>query len=151
LPVVVSLYRRRAERSQFPAELSGFQQVIGLLLAGSLAMSSAGSFRRERESGVMELLLVSADERAPDDRRPAARDLSQFLPSFGLFLGILGLPFHLVVAARRFPVRIFFFGNDVCHAAVIGLYTHYAVAISLSLCWRPWPWFCSSRRVYQSC
>ncbi|HEY5909563.1 MAG TPA: ABC transporter permease subunit [Verrucomicrobiae bacterium] len=40
----------------------GFHQLQGVLaslLAGSIALSAAGSFRRERETGVLELLLVS--------------------------------------------------------------------------------------------
>ena len=35
------------------------ENLFSWLLAGSMAMSAAGSFRRERESGVLELLLVS--------------------------------------------------------------------------------------------
>jgi len=35
------------------------QCVLATLLAGSMALSAAGSFRRERESGVLELLLVA--------------------------------------------------------------------------------------------
>ena len=35
------------------------QTFLALLLAGSMAMSAAGSFRRERETGVLELLLVA--------------------------------------------------------------------------------------------
>jgi ABC-type transport system involved in multi-copper enzyme maturation permease subunit len=47
-----------AERGNPHSE--GFAQfVIACLLAGSVALSAAGSFRRERESGVLELLLVS--------------------------------------------------------------------------------------------
>jgi ABC-type transport system involved in multi-copper enzyme maturation permease subunit len=35
------------------------QSILATLLAGSLALSAAGSFRRERETGVLELLLVA--------------------------------------------------------------------------------------------
>ncbi len=35
------------------------QRFLAALLAGSIALSAAGSFRRERESGVLELLLIS--------------------------------------------------------------------------------------------
>lgn len=37
----------------------GLQCVLATLLAGSMALSAAGSFRRERETGVLELLLVA--------------------------------------------------------------------------------------------
>jgi len=86
--VVVSLYSGALSDRNFLRNFAGFQQVMGWLLAGSLAMSSAGSFRRERESGVMELLLVSpmSERRMIAGRLP--RDLVQILASFGLFLGI---------------------------------------------------------------
>src|SRR5258708_33338415 len=35
------------------------QNILALLLAGSMAVTAAGSFRRERETGVLELILVS--------------------------------------------------------------------------------------------
>jgi len=35
------------------------QNILALLLAGSMAVSASGSFRRERETGVLELILVS--------------------------------------------------------------------------------------------
>jgi hypothetical protein len=35
------------------------QSLLALLLTGSIALSAAGSFRRERETGLLELLLVS--------------------------------------------------------------------------------------------
>jgi ABC-type transport system involved in cytochrome c biogenesis permease component len=36
-----------------------WQRFLSLLLVGSMALNAAGSFRRERESGVLELLLVA--------------------------------------------------------------------------------------------
>jgi len=35
------------------------QSILATMLAGSMAISAAGSFRRERETGVLELLLVA--------------------------------------------------------------------------------------------
>ncbi|HXP60801.1 MAG TPA: hypothetical protein VN829_09940 [Dongiaceae bacterium] len=57
------------------------------LVAGSMAFSAAGSFRRERESGVMELLLVSPlGERAVIWGRLRAL-WGQFFPMLGLLAG----------------------------------------------------------------
>jgi ABC-type transport system involved in multi-copper enzyme maturation permease subunit len=60
LAVIISLYSAmlggtRPDRGMFQA----WQWIITILFCTSLAASAAGSFRRERESGVMELLLVT--------------------------------------------------------------------------------------------
>lgn len=67
---------------------SGVQSTMAWLLALSLAVAAATSFRRERELGVMELLLVS-----PLGARHIAlgrlRGLwEQFLPAIGLLIGV---------------------------------------------------------------
>lgn len=69
----------------------GFHQVqtfLAALLAVSIALSAAGSFRRERESGVLELLLVSP----VGERRLIAGRLRglwmQFLPAMGLLITV---------------------------------------------------------------
>src|SRR5581483_5796418 len=64
------------------------QKFMAWLLLGSLAMTAAGSFRRERESGVLELLLVSPlNEKQIIGGR--LRGLwAQFLPAFVLLLGV---------------------------------------------------------------
>jgi ABC-type transport system involved in multi-copper enzyme maturation permease subunit len=58
--VIISLYSAmlggtRPDREMFET----WQWIITALFCASLAASAAGSFRRERESGVMELLLVT--------------------------------------------------------------------------------------------
>ena len=63
------------------------QAPIGFLLAGSMALAAAGSFRRERETGALELILVT-----PLTVRQIVggrlRGLwGQFLPAVVLFLG----------------------------------------------------------------
>jgi len=69
----------------------GFQAMQALLanlLAGGMAVSAAGSFRRERETGVLELLLV-----APLRERQIITGRlwglwSQFVPAVGLLCGV---------------------------------------------------------------
>jgi hypothetical protein len=60
LAVVICIYSSLF--ANFPFYSRGFhslQTVLAWLLAGSIALSAAGSFRRERETGVLELLLVA--------------------------------------------------------------------------------------------
>ena len=86
--VIISIYSAVLTDPNFFTNSSYTQRVMGWLLAGSMALSAVGSFRRERESGVLELLLVSP---------LAERDIisgrllglwGQFLPAIGLLLGI---------------------------------------------------------------
>ena len=88
--VILSLYSAVLTDHNFFHTSSGVQQAMAWLLGGSLAMSAAGSFRRERESGVLELLLVSPLGEG-DIISGRLRGLwSQFLPAFGLLLGLWG-------------------------------------------------------------
>ncbi len=88
LAVIVSVYSLLLTELNFNRDFGRFLTIIAWLLIGSLAASAAGSFRRERESGVLELLLVSTlGEKAIISGR--LRGLwGKFLPSFGLFLAI---------------------------------------------------------------
>ena len=64
------------------------QSIVAILLAGSMALTSAGSFRRERETGVLELLLV-APLRESQVILGRLRGLwSQFLPSIILLFAV---------------------------------------------------------------
>ncbi|HWX18649.1 MAG TPA: ABC transporter permease subunit [Candidatus Binatia bacterium] len=67
---------------------SNLHQMMAWLMGGSMALTAAASFRRERETGVLELLLVSPlGEGAIISGR--LRGLcGQFLPAMGLLLGI---------------------------------------------------------------
>lgn len=60
LAILVSFYSFAVADQRFFRGFFGvLQAVMGWLLVGSMALSAAGSFRRERESGVLELLLVA--------------------------------------------------------------------------------------------
>ena len=67
---------------------NGLQETMAWLLAGSMAMSAAGSFRRERDTGVLELLLVSplGENQIISGRLGGL--WSQFLPAAGLLLAV---------------------------------------------------------------
>ncbi|MGH7969187.1 MAG: hypothetical protein ACREIC_10725, partial [Limisphaerales bacterium] len=67
---------------------SSMQRTVAWLLGASMALSAAGSFRRERESGVLELLLVSplGEDQIIMGR---LRGLwAQFIPAGVLLLGV---------------------------------------------------------------
>jgi ABC-type transport system involved in multi-copper enzyme maturation permease subunit len=57
--VLISIYSMVLTDRSFFANANGLHGALAWLLAGSMAVSAAGSFRRERETGVLELLLVS--------------------------------------------------------------------------------------------
>jgi ABC-type transport system involved in multi-copper enzyme maturation permease subunit len=86
--VLVSIYSAVFTDRYFFDSANGMQKVLAWLLAGTMAASAAGSFRRERETGVLELLLVSP----LGERRIISGRLgglwSQFFPSTGLLLGV---------------------------------------------------------------
>jgi len=93
--VVISLYTAFLTDRNFFRWFRGIQDTMAWLLVGSLAMSAAGSFRRERETGVLELLLVSP-LRESDIISGRLRGLwGQFLPAFGLLLGLWAYFDHL--------------------------------------------------------
>ena len=60
LAVVICIYSSLfANQAMYSHGFHSLQMVLAWLLAGSIAVSAAGSFRRERETGVLELLLVA--------------------------------------------------------------------------------------------
>jgi ABC-type transport system involved in multi-copper enzyme maturation permease subunit len=86
--VLISIYSAVLSDRQFLMEANGLQETMAWLLAGSMAMSAAGSFRRERNSGVLELLLVSplGENQIISGRLGGL--WSQFLPAAGLLLAV---------------------------------------------------------------
>jgi ABC-type transport system involved in cytochrome c biogenesis permease component len=91
--VVITIYSSAlGDRTLFRG-LGFLQNTIGWLLAGSLAMSAAGSFRRERETGVLELLLVSPLKEVQIIYGRLRGLWGQFLPAFALLIA-LWIYFH---------------------------------------------------------
>ena len=64
------------------------QHWLAIILLGSLAASAAGSFQRERENGIMELLLVSPLTEAQIIRGRLCGIWAHFLPALALLAAI---------------------------------------------------------------
>lgn len=64
------------------------QSILATLLAGSIAVAAAGSFRRERETGVLELLLVAPLREWQIIAGRVRGIWAQFLPAICLLLGV---------------------------------------------------------------
>jgi hypothetical protein len=99
LALVVSLGTTSvAQLAGSPHAYVKFQHVIVTLLAGSMALTAAGSFRQERELGVLELLLVSP--------------LREGELIWGRLRGVIGqfLPAAVVLAASWIYLSSTFFG-----------------------------------------
>jgi ABC-type transport system involved in multi-copper enzyme maturation permease subunit len=97
------------------------QQLMAWLLLGGMILSASGSFRRERETGVLELLLVSPIGESRIIAGRLAGLWSQFLPAFGLLIVLW------VYLCSLFPDRsncavIPFYAISFLTLPVIGLY-----------------------------
>jgi ABC-type transport system involved in multi-copper enzyme maturation permease subunit len=86
LAVMVSLYCTCLTGSYAPQIIHRLQNIMAWLLLVGLAASAAGSFQRERESGVMELLLVSPVSEAQIIGGRVRGLWGQFLPALLLLL-----------------------------------------------------------------
>ncbi len=121
LAVIISFYSAAFTHPGFYGGGDQLQYLMAWLLAGSIALTTAGSFRRERETGVMELLLVSP----LGEREIIAGRLrglwGQFLPAVGLLLGVWLYLSHLLPQDGDIVV-IFFFAGTFLLLPVIGLY-----------------------------
>jgi ABC-type transport system involved in multi-copper enzyme maturation permease subunit len=127
LGVVSILYCIILGNPYFLRDYGGQNQVIAWLLAGSLALSAAGSFRRERETGVLELLLVSP---LPENEIVWGRLRGlwgQFLPASVILVGIWFYFSVMLQLASYSDDRgeagaIFFYAGAFLCVPVIGLY-----------------------------
>ncbi len=100
----------------------GAQKVMAWLLAASMAASAAGSFRRERETGVLELLLVSPLTTGQIIGGRLRGLWGQFLPSIVTLLGIWLYFETLRVRGEGDFVSVWFFLVSFAVVPVIGLY-----------------------------
>jgi ABC-type transport system involved in multi-copper enzyme maturation permease subunit len=87
--VIVSIYTSvLANQGLYGNAFHVMQCFLGWVLVGSMAIGAAGSFRRERESGMLELLLV-APLKEWQILGGRVRGLwAQFLPAVALLLGL---------------------------------------------------------------
>jgi ABC-type transport system involved in multi-copper enzyme maturation permease subunit len=121
LAVIISVYSAMLTDRNFFRHSSSLQGLIAVLLAGSMASSAAGSFRRERETGVLELLLVSPIGEN-DIVTGRLRGLwGQFLPAFGLLLGVWAYLSSFTPGSLD-GEAIFFYAITYLTIPVVGLY-----------------------------
>jgi hypothetical protein len=122
LAVIVSLYSVVLTDPGFFQRTSLPQNLMAWMLVLSMAVSTAGSFRRERESGVLELLLVSpVGERTIISGR--LRGLwAQFLPAFGLLLLVWSYLASISLTRGAASGAILFYGATFFSLPIIGLY-----------------------------
>jgi ABC-type Na+ efflux pump permease subunit len=134
---VVSIYSALLVDRNFFRNSHEMQMTLGWLMMGSMAASAAGSFRRERESGVLELMLVT-----PLSTRQIIggrlRGLwGQFLPAVSLLLGIWVYFDRLLLQTDATEMPLVFAGLFVS-VPVVGLYfslrcRHFIAAFLLTL------------------
>jgi ABC-type transport system involved in multi-copper enzyme maturation permease subunit len=121
--VVVSLFSVILTDRNFFRDFEGWLDCLGWTLAGSLAFTTAGSFRREREAGVMELLLVSPLQEKTIILGRLRGIWGQFLPSMGLMLGLwLYFMSFLQHDDRESWLLVSFFVGVFVTLPIVGLY-----------------------------
>ena len=98
-----------------------WQSILATLLAGSIAVAAAGSFRRERETGVLELLLVAPLREWQIIGGRVRGIWVQFLPAICLLFGVWLLAATFLASTNEVP---FVLGHAVTFATVpvVGLY-----------------------------
>jgi ABC-type transport system involved in multi-copper enzyme maturation permease subunit len=120
LAVVISIYSIVLRERNFFRGVDDLQNAIAWLLAGCIAISAAGSFRRERETGVLELLLISPLNEAQIISGRLRGLWGQFLPAFAtLFVLWIYLNSFL---ERSHPETILFHLSTFLSLPMIGLY-----------------------------
>jgi ABC-type transport system involved in multi-copper enzyme maturation permease subunit len=118
--VVITVYSTALGDRHLFRGLYFLQNAIGWLLAGSIAISAAGSFRRERETGVLELLLVSPLKEGQIISGRLRGLWGQFLPAFGLLFA-LWIYFNSLFGEPGLDGIVFHLGTFLA-LPVIGLY-----------------------------
>jgi ABC-type transport system involved in multi-copper enzyme maturation permease subunit len=121
LAVVISIYSAVLSDTNFFRNSSAMQNTMAWLLGGSLAMSAAASFRRERETGVMELLLVSPLGEGEIIWGRLRGLWGQFLPAFGLLLGIWAY-FSTLLSYQEDAGKVFLHAISFLTLPIVGLY-----------------------------
>lgn len=127
IAVLASIYSYVVTESFSVRQMPGLQRVLGWLLVMSMVASAAGSFRRERETGALELLLVcplSAGQIVGGRLRGL---WGQFLPAFGLWVGVWLYWLAFVIPMSPLSIdaavlRIFCLSCEFLLVPVIGLY-----------------------------
>ncbi|PYI87053.1 MAG: hypothetical protein DME26_07400, partial [Verrucomicrobia bacterium] len=125
--LVVSLYSMAFGVGVYDEAFRSFQTVLAFGLVLNMAFSASGSFRRERETGILELLLVAPLTVQQIIGGRVRGILSQFGPAIVLLLGLwvyVGLDFGYRRSdpEREWSSQIFFFATTFFTLPIIGLY-----------------------------
>lgn len=135
--IIISVQSAAFTDRSFGRSFRDWENFMAWLLVLSMAASSAGSFRRERETGVLELLLVSPLKTTQIIGGRLRGLWGQFLPSIITLLGI-----WLCLASWFDPIDSFgligFFATTYLVLPVVGLYysvrcRHFISALVLTL------------------
>jgi ABC-type transport system involved in multi-copper enzyme maturation permease subunit len=118
--MMISLYSV-ALTDGFPRSIHFLQEFMAWMLIVGISVSAAGSFRRERETGVLELLLVSPITESQLIGGRLRGLWGQFMPAMVLLLVIWGY-FDTIIGPRYEPVPAWFFAIAFLTMPVIGLY-----------------------------
>ncbi len=110
-----------SDRMLLRGELQSLEHLLAWLFLGSLALSAAGSFRRERETGVLELLLVAPLQVGQIIGGRLRALWGQFLPAM-LLLAVTWLYTAIAFAGYEGTVWLFFYAASFLSLPVIGLY-----------------------------
>jgi ABC-type transport system involved in cytochrome c biogenesis permease component len=98
------------------------QTFLALLLVGSVAVSASRSFYRERETGLLELLLVSPLRESQIISGRVRGLWSQFIPSIALLLGLwLFFATFLTPDQNEYP-SVLYYACTLLALPIIGLY-----------------------------
>jgi ABC-type transport system involved in multi-copper enzyme maturation permease subunit len=121
--IIISVFSLMLTDRNFFRGTGELQYLIGWMVVGSMAVSAAGSFRRERETGVLELLLVSPLSVREIIGGRLRGLYGQFLPATAMFLGIW-IYLESILPSHREPVAawIWFFAVSFVVTPIVGLY-----------------------------
>ena len=122
LAVIVSLYSVLMGDRGYARGYHDIQVVVGWLLIGSICFSASGSFRRERQSGVLELLLVSPLSEGAIIHGRLRGLWGQFLPSFVLLIAVWCYFARILPSAPEESDSIVFCAVSFMTLPIIGLY-----------------------------
>jgi ABC-type transport system involved in multi-copper enzyme maturation permease subunit len=120
--VMISIFTAAIRQNDEIRALNQFEVFMAWLLLGVMAVTAAGSFRRERETGVLELLLVSPMSEGQIIGGRLRGLWGQFLPALIALLGIWAYLSGLYPGTKADPGMVQFFCNSFVTLPVIGLY-----------------------------
>jgi ABC-type transport system involved in multi-copper enzyme maturation permease subunit len=120
--VMISIYSAAFSNTDVSRSLEIIQKFMAWLLLGVIAVTAAGSFQRERETGVLELLLVSPMTVGQIIGGRLRGLWGQFLPAFFTLLVIWDYLSTLFPYERAAPGVIGFFCGSFLALPVVGLY-----------------------------